>query len=84
MHEAAVCAEIMTKVGRIAHENNLAHVTRIEIVTGPGSCLREQDLNFYFHISQEGTCMEGAWIDVTQDPAVIDASQMLIRSIEGN
>ena len=84
MHEAAVCAEIMAKVGRIARENALTHVTRIEIVTGPGSCLREQDLNFYFHISQEGTCMEGAWIGVTQDPAVTDASQMLIKSIEGN
>ena len=83
MHEAGVCAEIVRSVERVAVCNGLEHVSRIDVVTGPSSCLREQDLNFYFHVMQEGTCMEGAWICVARDPAIVDEAAMFIKSIEG-
>lgn len=83
MHEGAVCTEIMDIASRIAEQNDLRKITRIIIAAGPYSCLNEQELNFYFHVAQEGTCMEGAWISVERDENLKGISQMYLRSIEG-
>lgn len=83
MHEGAVCMEIMDIVGRTAEANGLVRVERINVEVGPNSCLNEQELNFYFHVAQEGTCMEGAWISVKRNDELSGVSQMFVRGIEG-
>ena len=84
MHEGAVCAEIIDIALRVANRNALSRVSRINVATGPYSCLNEQELNFYFHVAQENTCLEGAWITVDRDESLVGISQMYIRSIEGD
>lgn len=83
MHEGAVCMEIMDIVRRAAEANGLVRVERISVEVGPNSCLNEQELNFYFHVAQEGTCMEGAWISVSRNDEPSGVSQMFVRGIEG-
>ena len=84
MHEGAVCAEIIDIALRVAERNGLSRVSRINVATGPHSCLNEQELNFYFHVAQEGTCLEGAWITVERDEGLAGVSQMYVRTIEGD
>lgn len=83
MHEAAVCTEIMEIAQRVATEHGLAQITDIEIVAGPYSCINEQQLNFYFNVAQQGTCMEGAWIRVERDESLTGISQMFVKGIDG-
>ena len=83
MHEGSVCAEIMDIALRVASQNALQRIERIEITTGPHSCINEQQLNFYFSVAQQGTCMEGAWINVMQDERLKGPSQMFVTAIEG-
>ncbi|MDO5335545.1 MAG: hydrogenase maturation nickel metallochaperone HypA [Coriobacteriia bacterium] len=83
MHEGAVCAEVMDIAQRVARQNSLERIERIVVEVGPYSCLNEQELNFYFHVAQEGTCMEGAWISVERNDGLVGVSQMYVRSIEG-
>ncbi len=83
MHEEAVCTEIMEIAQRAAERNGMTRIARIAVAAGPHSCLNEQELNFYFHVVQEGTCMEGAWIDVERDESLTGISQMYVRAIEG-
>lgn len=83
MHEGAVCTEVMDIAQRAADRNGLSRISRIIVACGPHSCLNEQELNFYFHVAQEGTCMEGGWITVERDDALEGIAQMYVRSIEG-
>lgn len=83
MHEGAVCREVMDIALRVAQQNQLSRIERIVVAAGPYSCLNEQELNFYFHVAQEGTCMEGAWITVERDDSLTGVSQMYVRIIEG-
>lgn len=83
MHEGAVCVEIMEIVQNAAEANSLSRVTRIDVATGLYSCLNEQQLNFYFNVAQQDTCMEGAWISVVKDPSLRGVADMYVRAIEG-
>lgn len=83
MHEGAVCVEIMDIAERVAQQNNLTRIRQINVAAGPHSCLNEQELNFYFHVAQEGTVMEGAWIKVERDETLTGIAQMYVRTIEG-
>lgn len=83
MHEGAVCVEIMDIADRVAQQNSLTRIRSITVAAGPYSCLNEQELNFYFHVAQEGTIMEGAWIAVERDETLTGISQMYVQSIEG-
>ena len=50
---------------------------------GPYSCLNPGQLNFYFEVAREGTCMAQASILVERDEALTGVSQMYIREIRG-
>lgn len=83
MHEAAVCNEIMDIALRAASQHGLQRITHIQIAAGPYSCINEQQLNFYFNVVQQGTCMEGAWISIDRDESLVGISQMFVKGIDG-
>ena len=60
MHEGAVCTEIIDIVSRAAAANDIRKVDEIILSVGPYSCLNPGQLNFYFEVAREGTCMAQA------------------------
>ena len=83
MHEGAVCTEIIDIVSRAAAENDIRKVDEIFIAVGPYSCLNYGQLNFYFEVAREGTCMSEAVIRMERDASLTGVSQMYIRTIRG-
>lgn len=83
MHEGAVCTEIMDIVSTAAAGNGLSHVTEILLTVGPYSCLSLPQLNFYFEVARQGTCMENAVIRLEKDETLTGTSQMYIKNIRG-
>lgn len=84
MHEAAVCREIMDIVGRSAKESGLSKVYDIVIAAGPYSCIHEAQLNFYFDIAKQGTCMEEGTIRIERDETLRGPSQIYVRRFSGD
>ena len=83
MHEGAVCTEIIDIVSREAGANGINRVDEILLAIGPYSCLNPGQLNFYFEVAREGTCMAEAVIRTERDESLKGASQMYIREIRG-
>ena len=83
MHEGAVCTEIIDIFSRAAAANDIRKVDEIILSVGPYSCLNPGQLNFYFEVAREGTCMAQASILVERDEALTGVSQMYIREIRG-
>lgn len=83
MHEGAVCTEIIDIVSDAAAANRIGRVDEILIAVGPYSCLNPGQLNFYFEVAREGTCMSRAVIRVERDKTLTGTSQMYIKSIRG-
>lgn len=83
MHEAAICAEVMDIAQRVADEHGLERISRITVEVGAYSHVNEQQLNFYFNVAQQGTCMESAWISVVRNDSLEGASQLYLRDLEG-
>lgn len=83
MHEGVVCSEIVDIALAAAEKHGLTRVDEIIVSAGPYSCLNEAELNFYFLMAREGTCMDGAYITVERDEALEGVSQMFVKSIRG-
>ncbi len=83
MHEGAVCTEIMEIVTNAAKTNGMSNVSEILLTVGPYSCLNLGQLNFYFDVAKENTCMAGAVIHMETDATLTGTSQMYISSIRG-
>lgn len=84
MHEGAVCTEIIDIVSDAARNNDIEKVSEILLVVGPYSCLNLPQLNFYFEVAREGTCMSSAVIRMEKDETLTGTSQMYIKSIRGD
>lgn len=84
MHEGAVCTEIIDIVSTAAKRNKIEKVLEILLITGPYSCLNLSQLNFYFEVAREGTCMSSAVIRMEKDMTLTGTSQMYIKSIRGD
>lgn len=83
MHEGAVCAEIMDVVSAAAVRNGLKRIDEIMLTVGPYAGLQLDQLNVYFNIARENTCMARAFIGMEQDDTITGTRQMFIRSIRG-
>ena len=83
MHEGAVCSEIMDIVTPAAAVNGLMKVEEIVLSVGPYSCLHLDQLNFYFNVAKQGTCMESAVIRMERDESYRGLSQMFVKNIRG-
>lgn len=83
MHEGAVCTEIIDIVSHAAMVNDMKKVEEIVLSVGPYSCLHPGQLNFYFEVARQGTCMAQATIRVERDESMTGTSQMRIREIRG-
>ena len=83
MHEGAVCREIADIVSKAAKANDITNVYEIVLSVGPYSCIHEGQLNFYFKIIREGTCMEQAVIRIEKDDHLEGASQMYVKTFRG-
>ena len=83
MHEGAVCSEIIDIVSAAAKANEIKRVEEILLTVGPYSCLNLSQLNFYFEIARQGTCMEEAVIRMEKDERLTGISQMYIKNIRG-
>lgn len=84
MHEGAVCREIIDIVSEAAKENQISRVAEIFLCVGPYSCLNPEQLNFYFDVAREGTCMSEAVIRMERDNSLKGTSQMYIKSFTGD
>ena len=83
MHEGALCREIVDIVSNAAKLNDIKHVYEIILSVGPYSCVHEGQLNFYFEMLREGTCMENAIIHIEKDGSLVGASQMYVKTFRG-
>jgi Zn finger protein HypA/HybF involved in hydrogenase expression len=83
VHEGAVCREIMDIVEAAARANAIKKVYEIIVSTGPYSCLNENQLNFYFSVARENTCMADAVIRLEPDGSLQGASQMYVKTFRG-
>ena len=83
MHEGALCREIVDIVSSAAKANNMNQVYEIVLSVGPYSCIHEGQLNFYFEMLREGTCMENAVIHIEKDESLVGASQMYVKTFRG-
>ncbi len=83
MHEGAVCMEIIDVVSNAAAANDIERVEEIVLSVGPYSCLNAGQLNFYFEVAREGTCMSEASIRMEKDEGLTGAGQMYVKSIRG-
>ena len=83
MHEGAVCREIADIVARAAAENDIEKVYEIVVSVGDYSCINEHQLNFYFEIIRQGTCMENAVIKLEKDLSIKGRTQMYVKTFRG-
>ena len=83
MHEGAVCREIVDIVSKAAVMNDIEKVYEIVLSVGPYSCIHEGQLNFYFEIVRQGTCMEEAIISIEKDESLVGSSQMYVKTFRG-
>ena len=83
MHEGTVVREIMNIVSEAALQNQISKVYEIVSRVGPYSCIHEQQLNWYFGILREGTCMEEAIIKVERDETLTGVNQMYLKTFKG-
>ena len=83
MHESAVCREIAEIVQRAAEENDISRVYEILVCVGEYSCVNEHQLNFYFDLYAQGTCMENAKISIEKDLSLTGRTQMYIKTFRG-
>lgn len=83
MHEGTVCREIIDIVSNAARINAIKKVYEIILSVGPYSCIHEGQLNFYFEILRQGTCMEEAVIHIEKDESLVGASQMYVKTFRG-
>ena len=83
MHEGAVCREIMNIVEGSARANGIGKVHEIVLVVGPWAGINEMQLNFYFDILRQGTCMSEAVIRVEKEEGLTGTSQMYIKNYRG-
>jgi len=83
MHEGTICREIVEIISNAAMEHHIQKVYEIILSVGPYSCIHERQLNFYFEIMREGTCMDEAIIKVERDDTLQGASQMYIKTFRG-
>ncbi len=83
MHEGAVCTEIIDIVSNAAKINHIRKIEEIILSVGPYSCLNLGQLNFYFEVAREGTCMSDAFISMERDEQLTGVSQMFVKSIRG-
>ena len=83
MHEGTVVREIMNIVDEAAKVNDISQVYEIILRVGPYSCLHERQLNWYFEIFRQGTCMEKAVIKIEKDESITGTNQMYIKTFKG-
>ena len=83
MHEGTVCREIVDIVAEAAADNDIASVYEIVVSVGEYSCVNESQLNFYFDIMKQGTCMEKAFIRLEKDFSITGKTQMYVKTFRG-
>ena len=83
MHEGTVVREIMDIVSESAIQNQIKKVYEIVLRIGPYSCINERQLNWYFEILRQETCMEEAVILLEKDESLTGVNQMYIKTFKG-
>ena len=84
MHEASLMRDLMSKIEKIARDENASSVVRVAVRLGALSHMSAEHFAEHFEQSATGTCAQGAQLDVTTSDDIHDehAQDILLESVE--
>jgi len=70
MHEVAMIEDLIKSLALHADKNKIVRITRVRLVVGEAHGALPDALKFAFEVLSSGTIMEGAELEIEEDPVI--------------